>query len=208
MPRLVWAAISRRRPQGRLSQPGFSTTPPGRTAVLVMPRHNSTHTVIFNITETDDGRIKPVQPLELYRSQRYATEIYRSVLATELQKLGYEIMVDGRTGAPEISGFSKEYLQASSPRREDIRREAAEMKARLAKQGIQVADGAGLRQAAAKTDRMSKQYDRSEMRSRHLEMDVRFDAQASRAVEQAYQLGAINTPDDEIESRAREAVTF
>ena len=64
-----------------------------------------THTVIFNVTETDDGRIKPIQPLELYRSQRYATEIYRSVLATELQKLGYQIAVDARTGAPEINGF-------------------------------------------------------------------------------------------------------
>lgn len=180
---------------------------PDRSTGYAAPQLH-THTVIFNITETEDGRIKPIQPLELYRSQRYATEIYRSVLATELQKLGYEITVDGRTGAPEISGFSKEYLQASSPRREDIRREAAEMKARLAKQGIQVADGAGLRQAAAKTDRMSKQYDRKEMRSRHLEMDVRFGAQASRAVERAYQLGAINTADDEIESRAREAVTF
>ena len=167
-----------------------------------------THTVIFNITETEDGRIKPIQPLELYRSQRYATEIYRSVLATELKKLGYEITVDGRTGAPEIKGFSKEYLQASSPRREDIRREASEMKARLAKQGIHVADGAGLRQAAAKTDRMNKQYDRQEMRSRHLEMDARFGAQASCAVQQAHQQGSMDSSEDEIRSRAKEAVTF
>jgi conjugative relaxase-like TrwC/TraI family protein len=121
-----------------------------------------THTVIFNITETDDGRIKPIQPLELYRSQRYATQIYRSVLATELQKLGYEITVDRRTGAPEIKGFSYEYLAASSPRRDEIQREAAEMKKRLAQQGIVVEDGAGLRQAAAKTDRLSKQYDRQQ----------------------------------------------
>ena len=142
-----------------------------------------THTVIFNVTETDDGRIKPIQPLDLYRSQRYATEIYRSVLATELQKLGYEIAVDARTGAPEISGFSKDYLVASSPRREEVQREAAEMKARLAQEGINVEDGAGLRQAAAKTDRMTKQYDREQMRSRHLEMDTRFGEQAFRVVE-------------------------
>src|SRR5215216_495555 len=133
-----------------------------------------THTVIFNVTETDDGRIKPIQPLELYRSQRYATEIYRAVLAKELQKLGYQIAVDARTAAPEIIGFSKEYLAASSPRREEVQREAAEMKARLAQEGIKVEDGAGLRQAAAKTDRMTKEYDRDQMRSRHLEMDARF----------------------------------
>jgi conjugative relaxase-like TrwC/TraI family protein len=167
-----------------------------------------THTVIFNLTETDDGRIKPIQPLELYRSQRYATEIYRSVLATELQKLGYDVAVDARTGAPEISGFSQDYLAASSPRREEIQREATEMKARLAQQGIQVEDGAGLRQAAAKTDRMSKQYDQKEMRSRHLEMDAKFGEQAFRVVEEAQVRGALMLPDEQIKSRARESVTF
>lgn len=180
---------------------------PDRSSGYAAPQLH-THTVMFNVTETEDGRIKPIQPLELYRSQRYATEIYRSVLATELQKLGYEITVDGRTGAPEINGFSKEYLQASSPRREDIRSEAAEMKARLAKQGIQVVDGAGLRQAAAKTDRMSKQYDRQKMRSRHLEMDGRFGEQASSAVQQAHERGSIELSDDEIRSRAKESVNF
>src|ERR1041385_5908806 len=164
-----------------------------------------THTVIFNVTETEDGRVKPVQPLELYRSQRYATEIYRSVLATELQTLGYEITVDGRTGAPEINGFSKDYLQASSPRRAEVKREAAEMKARLAQQGIRVEDGAGLRQAAAKTDRVGKEYDREQMRSRHLEMDARFGEQASCAVQQAHERGSIIPPDEQIDTRARES---
>ena len=53
------------------------------------------------------------------------------------------------------------------------------MKERLAEQGIQVADGAGLRQAAAKTDRLGKQYDRQEMRARHLAMDVQFGEPAA-----------------------------
>lgn len=167
-----------------------------------------THTVIFNVTESEDGRIKPVQPLELYRSQRYATQIYRSVLATELQKLGYDVVVDGRTGAPEINGFSKDYLIASSPRRDEIQREAAEMKERLAQQGINVEDGAGLRQAAAKTDRLSKQYDRQDMRLRHLEMDAKFGGQSSRSVQEAHERGSIILPEDEIRSRAREAVSF
>ncbi len=180
---------------------------PDRSTGYAAPQLH-THTVIFNVTETEDGRIKPIQPLELYRSQRYATEIYRAVLATELQKLGYQIAVDPRTGAPEISGFSKDYLVASSPRREEVQREAAEMKARLAQEGIKVEDGAGLRQAAAKTDRMTKQYDREQMRSRHLEMDARFGEQAFRVVEGAQLRGAMTLPDEEIESRARESVTF
>src|SRR5438046_3842943 len=68
-----------------------------------------THVVIFNVTKTEEGRTKPLQPLELYRSQQYATALYRVNLAERLQKLGYEIEVDARTGAPEIRGFSKEY---------------------------------------------------------------------------------------------------
>ena len=101
------------------------------------------------------------------------------------------LVVDARTGAPEINGFTKEYLAASSPRRQEIDQEAAEMKERLAKQGINVADGAGLRQAAAKTDRMSKQYDRQDMRSRHLEMDARFGEQAARIAQSAQERGSL-----------------
>src|ERR1041384_4653639 len=183
-----------------------STRPDRNTGYAAPQLH--THTVIFNLTETHDGRIKPIQPLELYRSQRYATEIYRSVLAIELQKLGYDVAVDARTGAPEISGFSKDYLAASSPRREEIQREATEMKARLAQQGIQVEDGAGLRQAAAKTDRMSKQYDRQQMRSRHFEMDTRFGGQAFRIAQEAQVRGALMLPEEEIKSRARESIIF
>jgi conjugative relaxase-like TrwC/TraI family protein len=167
-----------------------------------------THVVISNLTQTEDGRIKPIQPIELYRSQQYATAIYRTALATELQKLGYEVMVDPRTGAPEINGFTKEYLAASSPRRHEIEQEAAEMKERMAQQGISVEDGAGLRQAAAKTDRMSKHYDREEMRARHMQMDTRFGEQAVRVAEAAHERGSLSLDDDEIKSRAQGAVTF
>jgi hypothetical protein len=63
------------------------------------------------MTQTDEGKVRSVQPLELYRSQRYATAIYRAHLAEKLQGLGYEIEVDPRTGAPEIKGFSEAYLR-------------------------------------------------------------------------------------------------
>lgn len=111
------------------------------------------------MTETAEGKIRSVQPLERYRSQQYATAIYRMNLAENLQGLGYEIEIDARTGAPEIKGFSKEYLRDSSPRREEVRKEAKEMKERLESQGVTVKEGAGLNQAAARTDRASKQYD-------------------------------------------------
>jgi conjugative relaxase-like TrwC/TraI family protein len=90
-----------------------------------------THVVIFNMTQTEDGKVRSVQPLELYRCQQYATAIYRALFAEKLQALGYEIRVDPRTGAPEIKGFSEEYLQDSSPRRKEVLKEEEKMKERL-----------------------------------------------------------------------------
>ena len=78
-----------------------------------------THVVVFNLTKTEDGRVRPLQPRELYRSQQYATAIYRSELATRLSALGYEIE-RGRSGQPEIAGYSAAYVEASSPRRHQI----------------------------------------------------------------------------------------
>ena len=160
------------------------------------------------MTETAEGKIKSVQPLELYRSQQYATAIYRMNLAEKLQGLGYEIEIDARTGAPEIKGFSKEYLRDSSPRREEVRKEAQEMKERLESQGITVKEGAGLNQAAARTDRASKQYDHADMRERALEMDLKYDNQAQQSVERALENGHFKRSADEIAKRAQEAVTF
>ena len=70
-----------------------------------------THFVFFNMTQCEDGKVRSVEPLELYRSQQYGTAIYRADFAERLQAHGYEIRVDPPTGAPEIKGFSEEYLQ-------------------------------------------------------------------------------------------------
>lgn len=73
---------------------------------------------MFNVTETVDGAARPLQPRELYRMQQYATA-YRSELAVRLTALGYEIE-RGRSGQPAIRGYSREYLDASSPRPQQI----------------------------------------------------------------------------------------
>ncbi|HEV8589326.1 MAG TPA: MobF family relaxase [Pyrinomonadaceae bacterium] len=167
-----------------------------------------THVVIMNMTKTEQGEIRSVQPLELYRTQQYATATYRTHLAEKLQTLGYQIEVDQRTGAPEIKGFSKEYLQEASPRREEVKKEAQEMKERLEREGAVVRQGAGLNQAAARTNRLSKRYDHAQMRQRALEMDARYDNQAKRTVREAIERGGMRLSQDEITKRAQEAVTF
>src|SRR5215470_634925 len=97
-----------------------------------------THVVFFNLTETEDGEAYPLQPRELYKTQQYATAVYRSELAHRLKELGYEIE-RGESSQPEIRGYSKDYLEASSPRRKQIQEH-------LVEQGVR---GAGAAQIAA-----------------------------------------------------------
>jgi len=54
-----------------------------------------------------------------------------------LQRLGYEVE-RGAHGQPEIKGYTKEYLEASSPRRQQIEQ-------RLAEQGRRARSGADRR---------------------------------------------------------------
>ena len=167
-----------------------------------------THVVIFNMTHTEDGKVRSVQPSELYDSQKYATAIYRAHLAEKLQELGYEIRVDPRTGAPEIKGFSAEYLQESSPRRREVVKDTELAKERLEREGKTVSDNARLKQAVARNNRRSKNFDPTLMRDRALEMDAKHDSQASHLVTQARERGPLRLAQNEIATRAQEAVTF
>jgi conjugative relaxase-like TrwC/TraI family protein len=79
-----------------------------------------THAVIFNLTERENGQARAIQPQSLFDSQQFASAVYQSELTYRLKELGYEITV-GRSGAPEIKGYTQEYLDASSPRSQQIR---------------------------------------------------------------------------------------
>jgi conjugative relaxase-like TrwC/TraI family protein len=78
-----------------------------------------THAVIFNVTERADGTTRALQERGFFESQQFATAVYQSELTFRLCELGYEIM-PGRSGAPEIKGYSQEYLDASSQRQNQI----------------------------------------------------------------------------------------
>jgi conjugative relaxase-like TrwC/TraI family protein len=158
-----------------------------------------THNFAFNLTRTEGGKIKPVQPFELYRSQKFGTAVYRAVLAERLQKLGYEIDVDQRTGAPEIRGISREYIEAASPRQRDIKKAAKALNLTSTR-------------AAAGRNRRTKTYDREEMKARHQELDRRFGGQAHAVVReartQAQEMSALLWDEGGSRARAQEAVTF
>jgi conjugative relaxase-like TrwC/TraI family protein len=143
-----------------------------------------THAVIFNVTERDiepqtgiknEKQTRALQPQELFASQRYATSVYRSELAVRLEKLGYTLE-RGKHGQPEIKGYTKEYLEASSPRREQI-------KDHLRESGI---NGAGAAQVAAHRTRDRKQLlSPEQVLQRHRDLAAQHGHQTDRVVAEA-----------------------
>jgi conjugative relaxase-like TrwC/TraI family protein len=135
-----------------------------------------THVVFFNLTETENGETRSLQPHELYRSQQYATAIYRSELAFHLKELGYEVD-QGRSGQPEIKGYTTEYLDASSPRSREIREH-------LAEHGVR---GAGAAQIAAHQTRDDKlpAITHEEMQEKHRTMAAQYGHQPEIVIREA-----------------------
>jgi conjugative relaxase-like TrwC/TraI family protein len=82
--------------------------------------HLHTHVVIANMTLRPDGMWRSLDPVEIYRSQSFATAVYRSELGREVQALGYRIGVTAVDGRWELEGYTREQVMAFSHRRQDI----------------------------------------------------------------------------------------
>jgi hypothetical protein len=157
-----------------------------------------THAVIFNVTEREDGTTRAVQPQGLFDSQQYATAVYQSALTYQLRSLGYEIE-SGRSGAPEIKGYSQEYLDASSPRSRQI-------KEQLEKSGYSGPEAA---QIAAHSTRDRKQtLSAEEVLAAHKEMAASFGNQPQQVVAIARERALQRDKEPERITLAKEAVTF
>lgn len=109
--------------------------------------HLHTHVVIVNMTLRPDGMWRSIDPVEIYRSQSFATAVYRSELAREVQALGYRIRVTAADGRWELQGYTREQVVAFSRRRQDI-------EALLNRQN---STGAAAAQIAAHQSRLAKQ---------------------------------------------------
>src|SRR5271157_2568795 len=159
-----------------------------------------THAVIFNMTERENGQTRALQERSLFQSQQYATSVYRSELAMRLQGLGYEIE-RGKHGQPEIKDYTQEYLDASSPRREQINSHLEEIGR----------EGAGAAQVAAHRTRDSKEIrSPEEVLQRHRELAAQHGHQADRVVAQAREQAQHHAPQPEKTERQteRQAVTY
>jgi conjugative relaxase-like TrwC/TraI family protein len=140
--------------------------------------HLHMHVVVFNVTERENGQTRAVQDFELYKTQQLATAVYRSELAWRLAAIGYEID-RGSSGQPEIRGYTREYLQAFSPRARKIREHL----------DARHLNGPKAAEIAAVYTRESKlNVPRQEMQRRHQEMVAAFGEQPRQVVEAARQM--------------------
>jgi conjugative relaxase-like TrwC/TraI family protein len=156
-----------------------------------------THAVIFNVTERADGSTRALQPHSLFESQQYATAVYQSELMYRLRNLGYEIE-RGKSGAPEIKGYSQEYLDASSPRSRQIREH-------LEKTGRAGAEAAEI--AAHSTRDRKQNLTAKQVLDAHKRMAAEFGNQPEMIVTAA-RGRAHQQVRQESSAQAKEAVTF
>jgi conjugative relaxase-like TrwC/TraI family protein len=157
-----------------------------------------THVVIFNVTERADGETRALQERALFQSQQFATAIYQSELTHRVRQLGYEITT-GRSGAPEIKGYTQEYLDASSPRSQQIR-EYLERTRRSGKEAAEIA-------AHATRDRKEIHSPR-EVMAAHRKLAAHFGHQAEAVVRAAHERCQHQEKPVNSFERVRESLTF
>jgi len=157
-----------------------------------------THAVIFNVTERENGQYRALQPQSLFASQQFATAVYQSELAYRLRELGYEITT-GKNNAPEIKGYTQEYLDASSPRSQQIR-------TYLERTGWA---GAAAAQIAAHSTRDNKEmHSPAEVMAAHRKLAAEFGNQAEAVVRAARERQQHLEKPVQTVDRVRESLTF
>lgn len=148
----------------------FEARPDKEFGYAALDLHN--HFFEFNLAPDKKGQFRALETREIYRCQKLATAVYRSELIKEMTALGYEMKVNKKTGAPEVVGISREYVEAASPRQREIIEKAKELGIKSTK-------------IVAGNYRQSKNFDREEMVCRHNELEERFGFQATKAAEKA-----------------------
>ena len=160
-----------------------------------------THAVIFNVTQRENGQTRALQEHGYFDSQQFATAVYQSELTYRLRNLGYEIAA-GRSGAPEIKGYTLEYLDASSARRDQIRE-------RMERHGLHGYEAADIAAHASRSEKLMQTP--AEVLAAHRQLAAEYGNQPDEVVaearERALKHTAERTPET-VQKVAREAVTF
>ena len=157
-----------------------------------------THAVIFNVTQRADGSTRALQEQPFFETQNFATAVYQSELTYRLRQLGYEIE-SGQSGAPEIKGYSQDYLKASSLRREKIKEE-------MERKGVSGPEAAEI--AARSTRERKQSLSPAQVLAAHREVAAEFGDQPQRVVAEARERARSYLHNPDRNAFAREAVTY
>ncbi|HEY1743851.1 MAG TPA: MobF family relaxase [Granulicella sp.] len=157
-----------------------------------------THAVIFNVTEREDGSTRALQDRAFFQSKQFATAVYQSELFYRIRALGYEIET-GKSGAPEIKGYTQAYLDASSLRSQQIKDE-------MAKKGV---SGPRAAQIAAHSTRDKKQnLTREAVLEAHRSVAADYGHQPQTVVAEARERARNQEHNPDKGVRAKEAITY
>jgi conjugative relaxase-like TrwC/TraI family protein len=160
--------------------------------------HLHTHVVVFNMTEDRNGQARSLQPYELFRVQSMATAVYQNQLEYELRALGYQID-RGRNHAPDIKGYSPEYLAAESLRSGQISQELAERGEVGREQRVRIAH-------QNRDEKLRLQPE--ELRSLHKQSAEAFGNQPGQVVEEASNRRSRAVSPEKAQEKSQAAVTF
>ena len=116
-----------------------------------------THNVVLNFSLRADGTIGALDARHLFANKMAAGAAYHLALASELQRLGFEIGEIGKNGIFEIVGVPRDLREYFSARRREV--EEA-----IAQEGLTTAEAPKLAAAIALGTRASKQEDGPEDR--------------------------------------------
>ncbi|MDI1335894.1 MAG: MobF family relaxase [Lacunisphaera sp.] len=96
--------------------------------------HLHSHVFIFNVTRSSSksDRLLALESSNIFERTKYLTEVYRNVLAREVQQLGYEI--ERRSNGFELSGVSSDLLERFSKRAQERDRAIALREADLGRE--------------------------------------------------------------------------
>jgi conjugative relaxase-like TrwC/TraI family protein len=155
------------------------------------------HVVVFNLSRDKEGQVRAMEARELYRVQSYGAAVYHSELAAELRALGYR-MRTGTNHSAEIVGYTKEYLDSISDRREQINQS-------LKERGLRGAEAA---ENVAHQVRAGKQlWDPEELHTEHREHAAKYGSPGEKIVAEAAVRKVQQLAPDYVDKKAGEALT-
>lgn len=156
------------------------------------------HCVLFNMTEDRNGQARSLQTHEIYIAASLITATYQNSLEAELRRLGYKIE-RGKNHAPEIAGFSPEYLASESKRSKEITDE-------LERRGFSGAEASSIAAHSTRKEKLNQSPE--EVKAAHLANAEKFGNQPQQVVAEAAERRARELKPEQRIDLARKAVDF